>query len=159
MFTLNVMATILDGYYNRNDSATRYLETRAESFPERQDIANKIEAAAAYFNRLRFRADSFWYTKSNAFTLLLTLCEFSDRLEALDYAALKRGLVSFSDNPPEDYALAAKEGVNNKKERTLRAGYVRGIANSAGGNAQARLGTSSRLLRFGEERTFPHGPP
>ena len=107
------------------------------------------------FNRLRFRADSFWYTKSNAFTLLLTLCEFSDRLEALDYAALKRGLASISDNPPEDYALAAKEGVNNKKERTLRAGYVRGIANSAGGNAKRRTRNISRLLRFGEERTFP----
>jgi hypothetical protein len=99
--------------------------------------AFQVEGAAAYFSRLRFRADSFWYTKSNAFTLLLTLCEFSDQLEALDHAALKRGLASFSDNPPEDYALAAKEGVNNKKERTLRAGYVRGIANSAGGNTQA----------------------
>jgi hypothetical protein len=31
----------------------------------------------------------------------------------------------FADNPPADYALAAKEGVNNRKERLIRAGYVR----------------------------------
>jgi hypothetical protein len=69
----------------------------------------------------------------------LTLCEFSDQLESLDHAALKRGLVSFSDNPPEDYALAAKEGVNNKKERTLRAGYVRGVAINAGGKSETAI--------------------
>ena len=61
MFTLNVMATILDGYYNRNDSATRHLDSRADKFPERQDVVNKIESAASYFTRLRLRADSIWY--------------------------------------------------------------------------------------------------
>ena len=134
MFTLNVMATILDGYYNRNDSATRHLETRAEKFPERQDIVNEIESAAEYFMRFRFRTDSFWFTKSNAFTLLLTLCEAYEQLNRLNHAELKSALIGFAQNPPDDYALAAKEGVNNKKERTLRAGQVRRLFNAAGAN-------------------------
>jgi Protein of unknown function DUF262 len=133
MFTLNVMATILDGYYNRNENATRQLEVRADLFSERQEIVNKIEIAAAYFNRFRFRADSFWYTKSNAFTLLLTLCEYSDQLEQLNQPELKSALVAFGEEPPEVYALAAKEGVNNKKERTTRASHVREIVVRAGG--------------------------
>jgi hypothetical protein len=124
MFTLNVMATILDGYYNRNEGATRQLDARADKFPERQEIVDRIESAAAYFNRLRFRADSFWYAKSNAFTLLLMLCEYSAKLDALNHAPLKVLLNLFGDNPPEEYALAAREGVNNKKERVLRAKYL-----------------------------------
>jgi hypothetical protein len=133
MFTLNVMATNLDGYYNRNENATRQLEGRADSFSERQAIVDRIEAASAYFNRLRFRVDSFWYKKSNAFTLLITLCEFHEHLERVNHTALKSALTHFGDNPPADYALAAKEAVNNKRERTLRSRYVRDIVTRAGG--------------------------
>jgi hypothetical protein len=130
MFTLNVMATILDGYYNRNEGATRHLDSRAQVFPERQTIVDTIERAAESFNRLRFRADSFWYAKSNAFSLLLTLCESDEKLEKFDHTALKTKLIEFGENPPEDYALAAREGVNNKKERVLRGKYLQGIVNS-----------------------------
>lgn len=129
MFTLNVMATILDGYYNRNDSATRYLDTKADTFPERTDVIGKIEEAASAFNRLKFRSDSFWYSKSNAFTLLITLAEFREQLDRVEFGALKRELLRFGDNPPADYALAAKEGVNNKKERLVRARHIREIFN------------------------------
>lgn len=125
MFTLNVLATILDGYYNRNDSATRYLDSRADNFPERQQVVNQIETAAGHFNRLRFRTDSFWYAKSNAFSLLMTLCEYDSKVRDVNYAQLKGRLNSFAENPPEEYALAAREGVNNKKERLSRAKYVR----------------------------------
>jgi hypothetical protein len=124
MFTLNVMATILDGYYNRNDGATRHLDSEADVFPEKQDIVDRIEIAAEYFMRLRFRGDSFWYAKSNAFSLLMALCEYSTRLGGLSPTYLKSKLISFGDAPPEEYALAAREGVNNKKERTIRAKHL-----------------------------------
>ncbi len=130
MFTLNVLATILDDYYNRNDSATRYLESKTDKFPEKDEIIKKIELAAAFFNRLRLRADSFWYGKSNAFTLLITLCEFHADLSKLDIPSVKASLVEFGEHPPNDYAFAAKEAVNNKKERLLRAKYVREIVNA-----------------------------
>jgi hypothetical protein len=127
MFTLNVMATILDGYYNRNDGATRRLDSQADEFAERQEIVDKIEVAATYFNRLRFPANSFWYAKSNAFSLLMTLCEYSATLQSLEPSILKKALISFGDDPPDEYALAAREGVNNKKERGLRATHLRSV--------------------------------
>jgi hypothetical protein len=127
MFTLNTMATILDGYYNRNDSATRYLDSKAEAFPEKPDVVKKIEDAAALFNRLRLRADSYWYGKSNAFTLLVTLCQEHDRLKRIAVTPLREELAKFAENPPADYALAAKEGVNNRKERLLRSTYIKAM--------------------------------
>jgi hypothetical protein len=131
MFTLNIMATLIGGYYNRNDHATDYLETRAETFPEKQDIVERLEKAATLFHRLRFRADSSWFGKSNAFTLLITLGEFSDRLDKLDVAKLRELLNAFFVQPPAEYALAAKEGVNNRKERLLRATEVRSLIEKA----------------------------
>jgi hypothetical protein len=127
MFTLNVVATVLDGYYNRNEGATRHLDAQADKFPEKQNVVNTIEEAALHFNRLRFRVDSFWYAKSNAFSLLITLCEYSGRFDGVDQGALKEALISFGNNPPDEYALAAREGVNNKKERGVRARYLRQI--------------------------------
>ena len=127
MFTLNIMATLLDGFYNRNDGATRHLETRADDFPEKQAFINRIEKAASVFNKLRFRANSFWYAKSNAFSLIAVLCEFGDRLGSIDIAVLKQSLIAFAETTPGDYALAAREGVNNKRERVLRANHIRGI--------------------------------
>jgi hypothetical protein len=127
MFTLNVMATTLIGYYNRNESATKYLDSKAEDFPERQQVVERIEKAATYFNKLRFRADSFWFSKSNAFTLLITLSQYNLDLNQSNLTAFKSALSAFADNPPADYVLAAKEGVNNKKERVLRSTYVHSL--------------------------------
>ena len=127
MFTLNMMATILDGYYNRNDNATRYLESKADTFPEKQMAVEKIEAASAFFNRLRFRADSFWYSKSNAFTLLVELSKRQSGLSKTDINATRTALIEFANNAPSDYALAAKEGVNNRRERVLRGVAVEAV--------------------------------
>jgi hypothetical protein len=125
MFTLNVMSTILDGYYNRNDSATRHLDSKSDQFPERQDVVDKVEGAAELFNRMRLRSDSAWYAKSNAFSLLVTLCELGAKLKNVDHSKLKSMLNAFAEKFPEEYALAAREGVNNKKERLVRAKYLR----------------------------------
>jgi hypothetical protein len=124
MFTLNIMATVLDGYYNRNENAIRYLDSRADIFNERQEIVKKIEDAATTFNKLRFPANSYWYGKSNAFTLLVTLFNLHQDLAQLEAPALRQKLLKFGENPPPDYALAAKEAVNNKRERLTRATYV-----------------------------------
>jgi hypothetical protein len=125
MFTLNVMATLVDGFYNRNDGATRFLDSKSDSFPERQHIIEAIEAGAAYFNRIKLRPDSFWYTKSNAFSLLVLLAQEHMNLKPKDLVPIKNALNAFADDTPNDYALAAKEGVNNRKERLIRAEYIR----------------------------------
>lgn len=127
MFTLNTMATLVDGYFARNELATTFLETKAENFPERQQIMARIERGALRFNRLQLSEHSFWLTKSNAFTLLVALALKKESISNAALSSYRSALVAFSHNPPEDYALAAKEGVNNRKERLLRARYIEEI--------------------------------
>lgn len=42
-------------------------------------------------------------------------------------AIYKLEFKEFEENTPEEYKIAAKEGVNNKKERLIRDEYVRNI--------------------------------
>jgi hypothetical protein len=59
--------------------------------------------------------------------LRIALMDDDARLQDVNYTQLKIKLNSFAENPPEEYALAAREGVNNNKERLFRAKYVRTI--------------------------------
>ena len=54
----------------------------------------------------------------------MTLCEYSSKLDGFDPTKLKSELNAFAGNVPEEYALAAREGVNNKKERLARAKHL-----------------------------------
>jgi hypothetical protein len=73
---------------------------------------------------------AFWHSKSNSFTLLLIIDEYRDRLNKIQGGALeelRKSVESFAMGPPEEYALAAKEGVNNKKERTIRYTHIKRV--------------------------------
>lgn len=124
MFTLNLMSTALSGYYNRNDKVTDNLEDHTDLFDNKELLLRNFNKVAAYINKLRFSVKSYWYSKSNSFSLFLCLFERIDELEKLDQSEVKRLLLDFEKSPPPDYALAAKEGVNNKKERLLRKKHI-----------------------------------
>ncbi len=124
MFTLNILSTAIDSHYNRNDLVDTHLETYSENFSEKDTLISSLNSAAKMFNDLRFDESSFWYTKSNAFSLVIAIHEHIDKLSNVALKKLKAILIEFSDNPPADYALAAKEGVNNKRERVLRHRYI-----------------------------------
>lgn len=119
-FTLNVMATTLAGYYNRNELLKEMLELHSQSFAKRDEIVKRLNDSAGIFLNLKLKDSDFWFAKSNAFSLLCMIAERCDELKAVRLSKIKKGLNAFAGNPPEDYALAAREGVNNKKERELR---------------------------------------
>lgn len=119
-FTLNLMATQLVGYYNRNEQIKDLLEEYAESFPQREELTVKLNNAAQVFLKLKLKNSSFWQGKSNAFSLLCLIAERYDEFKLGDLKKIKLGFDIFAENPDPIYSLAAKEGVNNKKERILR---------------------------------------
>jgi hypothetical protein len=119
-FTLNIMATQLVGYYNRNEPVKELLDLNAQSFPRRDEITSTLDNAAEIFLKFKFKPSSFWFSKSNAFSLLSLIAERYAELKDVDIKKIKTGLDSFAETPPEDYSLAAKEAVNNKRERQLR---------------------------------------
>lgn len=124
MFTLNLMATRLSQYYNRNDKVGSNLEEHADEFIRKDEIVQDFNVVASFYNKLRLGQKSYWYTKSNSFSLFLVLLDRVYEREVLEAHTVKQKLVAFEKAVPEDYALAAKEGVNNTKERILRRKHI-----------------------------------
>ena len=123
MFTLNVMSSVIDGYYDRNDRVRLNLERYKDGLPDRDRVFRSIDNAAALVSGMDPLPD-FWLRKANLFTLLVEL----SRAIVLDQRrqdGWERHLVEFSENTPQDYVLAAREGVNNRKERLIRANHIR----------------------------------
>lgn len=134
MFTLNLMATRAVGYYNRNEQVSGLLESFAQAFPERDQITKELNEAAQLFLKLKLKNQSFWMGKSNAFSLLLVLAVRRSELLQADLKKVRQGLDAFADAPPPDYSLAAKEAVNNKKERLLRRDKLDAVISATLGN-------------------------
>lgn len=120
MFTLNIISTVHSGFFPRNDKTREFLDNTLDSFPFRGDILSGLEVAAETIMGIGLPEDSVWYSKSNAFSLMVICFWHSDALRRKGLDNVRANLIDFSDNLPEDYALAAREGVNNRKQRITR---------------------------------------
>jgi Protein of unknown function DUF262 len=123
MFTLNLMSTSLSGFYNRNDLVDEYLNQYSQEFLEKNSLVLEFENVAKFILKLKIKETSYWNNKANAFSLFSALLNYP-LLSNVDEKKLKIALELFETNIPSDYALAAKEAVNNKRERILRDQYV-----------------------------------
>jgi len=124
MFTLNLMATSLFDLYPRNEQVVPHLEEYADDSAKKDGVIAELRNAARTYNRLKFSAISPWCSKSNAFSLFAIIEKRYDELSTVAAKTMKDALTRFSDSMPEDYALAAREAVNNKKQRLLRDKYI-----------------------------------
>jgi|SRR5579862_71700 len=119
MYTLNLMATFEFGFYNRNDKALEYLDSYAEQYPLKSEIADVFERTATLINGLRLPKSSMWSKKANAFSLFSLFAKELAIYEEIGLRRLKSELERFEKIVPDDYALAAREGVNNRAERNF----------------------------------------
>jgi hypothetical protein len=124
MFTLNIMCTYMTGYFQRNNRVRKYLEERASSFPERDEVIGAINAAGDYINSMNLPDGSMWWNKANFFSLVSELSRLPETMKQPPLDA-KHKLLDFADKVPPDYALAAREAVGQKAERELRGRVVR----------------------------------
>jgi len=129
MFSLNVMSTYLTGYYNRNDTVQRFLNDYSEVFAEKQEVLDSLNGAAKFILDMALPEDSIWWRKANFFTLIVELSR-SDDLRNITTAEAAAALQAFGEAVPSEYALAAREGVNGKAQRELRARFLREILSS-----------------------------
>ncbi|MBL8516112.1 MAG: DUF262 domain-containing protein [Betaproteobacteria bacterium] len=121
---LNMMSTLLGGYFNRNDLSIEFLEGFKESFPERDRVVNAFVGAGKLIRELKLPKNSIWFQKANFFSLCVEIAsEFYEKRE-IDLAGTAAALAEFEQQLPEDFIQAAREAVNNKKERSIRATYV-----------------------------------
>jgi hypothetical protein len=132
MFTLNLMCTYMTGYFQRNNRVRKYLEERATSFPERDEVIGAINTAGAYINLMNLPDGSMWWNKANFFTLVSELSRSPETMGQSPQDA-KGKLTSFADGVPTDYALAAREAVGQKAEREFRGKVVRNLLLASNG--------------------------
>lgn len=124
MLTLNIMSTKMSGFFNRNELTEEYLDQYAQEFKEKDGLVKILESTAKTILSLKIKNNSYWTNKANAFSLFCAIVRCNTKI---DIRKLKSLLVEFEKNTPEDYALAAKEAVNNKRERLLRDGHIQNL--------------------------------
>ncbi|SIQ14886.1 Protein of unknown function DUF262 [Rhizobium sp. RU20A] len=125
MYTLNLMAYKLKGHSNRNDKVKDCLDAFNSEFDRKDEVVSQFNRVATAINRSVASGAPFWSTKSNAFSLFCVLLDDEDLREMVRSGNLDEKLSKFAEQATSDYAIAAKEGVNNKKERAIRYNTIR----------------------------------
>lgn len=120
MFTLNLLTTHMFGFYNRNEKTKEFMNEFSQSFPNKDSVVETFERAAEIFSKLRLSKGSIWFRKANAFSLLVLISNNLPAASNIGVKQIKDRLEKFGESLPGDYELAAKEAVNNRKERLLR---------------------------------------
>ncbi|WP_415898809.1 DUF262 domain-containing protein [Neptuniibacter sp. QD48_11] len=124
MYSLNLMATNIGGIYTRNDLATRYLDELKEDFSQKSQLIEKFENTSKYILDLDLDPKSYWLNKSNMFSLFSFLATIEDFSILGSIGDVRDTLTQFESDVPADYQIAAKEGVNNRKERLIRNKHI-----------------------------------
>lgn len=120
LFTLNIIATVFDDFFNRNDLSNKFLDKYSNEFNDKTIIFTKLEEVSLKINKIKFPQKSYWLNKSNMFSLIVLFYKEYEILMPQNERLIKDKLSTFEENLPEEYRIAAKEGVNNKKERLIR---------------------------------------
>jgi hypothetical protein len=119
-FVLNIIATCELGWYNRNTGVARLLDSDDYDFDEYAKLSGRLEQVADFISKMNLKANSYWMNKANLYSLIIVLWSHFDQLAKLNATTIHNSLKKFEVKLPATYALAAKEAVNNKKERMAR---------------------------------------
>jgi hypothetical protein len=123
MYTLNIMSTIHNGFFKRNEATLTLLEDYKENYSYKDDIVHLLDRSAFMILKLKLAKNTMWRNKASFFSLIVAVAQ--NRGEIMDVDSARTKLIEFEKNIPEDYSLAAKEAVNDKASRELRDRYVR----------------------------------
>lgn len=119
-FVLNVMATCVSGWYNRNSGVSRLLESDNPGFDKYAEFAEGLDDIAGFILRMKMKPTSYWLNKANIYSLIIVLYVNRNKLKTYKPGTLYDRLKDFESHITDEYAAAAKEAVNNKRERMLR---------------------------------------
>ncbi|MFL9829246.1 DUF262 domain-containing protein [Flavobacterium sp. ST-87] len=131
MHILNIMSTTLTGFFNRNERTNDFLVDYALEFEGKNDIILKLESTADFILKLKLKPKSYWYNKSNVFSLTVAIANKIEDIDSIEIEKFKDNLELFEQDIPGDYKLSATEAVNNKRERELRDKYINEIIDNS----------------------------
>lgn len=138
-YIMTLVATFLDGYFNRNEKLQSFIEMYNDSFPSAAEVASRIAAVVDFLQDIEIKKYSRWYKKANLFTLMVELDRISlehinrDKflgfLIDLDHRANEgerddqNGLPGLTSDE-EQYIGYAREAVNQKIAREFRGRFI-----------------------------------
>ncbi|WP_039914886.1 DUF262 domain-containing protein [Cellvibrio mixtus] len=131
MHVLNIMSSILVGFYNRNEKAIENLNDYSEVFNEKDDVIAALEKTADIILKLKLKSKSYFLNKANIYSLIVSVAQYIREGNDIDIDVLRLELESFEREIPDDYKLAAAEAVNSTRARQLRNNYIFSIVQRA----------------------------
>ena len=137
-FAMTLVATLLESeYFTRNDKVINYIEKYNNEFELKDQVTTALVKSIASYKELKIEKESYWFSKSNTFTLIIELSKHNK--DKIDKNTLKRHLDLVEANSkkyfsnieiesiPSDqvrYFEYAKEAVNARKARVSRGEFV-----------------------------------
>jgi hypothetical protein len=99
-FVMTIVSTLIESdYFNRNTKVSEYIEKFNSTFERQSSVEQSLSNAIEMFNLISFSKGSYWFSKANAFTLLIEFSNISPSeynidklkglLEALDVRSKK----------------------------------------------------------------------
>jgi len=126
MYALNILATIKEGIIHRNVTRSM-LDDYVDKYEYKEEIIKKMNDTSKKINGMRLPSKSYWNNKANIFSLIITLYNNYDKIKDIQSTIIREKLEIFEKDIPEEYEIAAREGVNNRGERTIRDRYLQNI--------------------------------
>ncbi len=123
MYTLNIIATLKVGFFNRNDKTLQMLDDYKDALPEKDAIVRLFTKTAKSIKQLDLPDDSLWNNKANFFSLFVRVAKNEGVIG--DVRKSRAALLDFQKAVPDDFALAAREAVNNKQQREIRDSHIK----------------------------------
>lgn len=130
-FVLQLIITMLAGYFNRDDLLEEFLSDYNEHFPQRDEISRRIFDVFSYIDECGFSSRSRIWKRSDLFTALVqfdfALCakiapsplEAVERIESF-FARVENMGTESADRAVSVYAKAAIQASNDKINRIRR---------------------------------------
>jgi len=131
MHVLNLMTTLLAGFFNRNVKSREYLDLNAESFDEKEIVLDLLERSASLIVNSQIEPGSYWLNKANMFSIMVVVANKLRDGGALDAVLIGSALRNFESQLPDDYRQAATEGVNDSRERRIRNDHLSRVLQAA----------------------------
>lgn len=131
MHILNMMSTLIAGYFNRNEKTNELLDDYAFEFKAKEEVVSLLNRSADLILGMRWGGKSYWLNKANIFSLVVEICSAFSAGKTISKSKLQDNLQEFEKEIPDDYRLAAAEAVNSTRARVLRGNYVSRIIESS----------------------------
>ena len=142
MLALQYVATLVTtylepDYFHRNTKTLKYFADFNDTFPKYEEVVEKFKSVISFIYSLDLNPDSYFFRKSNLFTLMIELTKFD--LGSIDISIFKQSLINLEnlsnqyfakyklEEISEDYKLYfeyAKQGINDKSQRLHRARII-----------------------------------